>query len=137
VRNEEAESMHFALGNNSVARESRTEVMDLGVDSELEIRTGLLQGGSAIDRTELIEIQLEYECEETQQLLFEYTLNGGITWNNYSQIQVQPTIGPTVLGVRRTLTHHNLQVRLRSLTLGKLTILAMIVFAVKGVRVNP
>lgn len=130
------ESMHFVANNVTTARESITSEDDFGVDSGLEARTGLLQADSPLHRTELIEVQLEYESEVTQELTFEFSLDRGLTWNNYSVITVQPTNGPTVLQVRRTLTHHNLQVRLRTDTLGKLIVLAMYVFAARGVKVN-
>lgn len=136
-RDEADRSIHFVATDNRVLREDEVATGDDGTDGELEIRTGLLQGGSYFDRTELIEAQLEYECELEQTLFFEYSNDKGSNWNNYSEAVVTPTSGPTILAVRRTLTHHNLQVRVRTSVLGKLTLISLNLFVVKGVRVNP
>jgi hypothetical protein len=91
VKNEADDSIFFTSTDGRVLREEDDATNDAGLDSSLEIRTGLLQGGSYLDKTELIEAQLEYECAEIQTLFFEYSLDKGTTWNNYSQIEVNPT----------------------------------------------
>jgi hypothetical protein len=137
VRQSSDNSMHFVLDDDNVVHESAGASKDNEDDAAIEIRTGLLQGGSILDRTELIEAQLEYECEMEQVLFFEYSLDKGNSWNSYSQATVLPTSGPSILPVRRTLTSHNLQVRVRAPNLGKLTLLSLSLFVVKGVRVSP
>ncbi len=129
-------SIHFVLPEGDTLRETSEAINDGGIDSGLEIRTGLLQGGSVLDMTELIEAQLEYESEATQTIIFEYSIDKGNSWNSYSQALVGPTSGPTILPVRRTLTSHNLQVRVRTDTLGKLTLISLSLFVVKGVKVS-
>jgi hypothetical protein len=106
------------------------------VEAPIVVATALLAAGSPLDRTKVIEIQLEYESDGSQTLLFEYSTNAGVTWSSFSSKAITATTGPTVLAVRKTLVGHNIQLRLKSATLGQLRVLAFIPHIVQEAKVN-
>lgn len=129
-------------GGMFVVREDPSSTQDVddtgaAADSPIEIRTGMILPGSPIEKVEILEVQLEYEALEAQDLTFEYSDDGGVTWNNYSTISVAVTSQPETLSVRRTVAAKRLQVRMTSNTIGKLLILGMHVSATKGARLHP
>jgi len=137
-RDEVDEGMHLvAAGFEQVLHETDAASDDNDVAVPISITTGLLQSESPLDRTEIIEAQVEYESDEAQELIFEYSLDRGTSWLAYSVQSIAPTTGPKVLAVRKTLTHHNLQIRVRSENLGKLKLIGLYLFVVKGAKVNP
>lgn len=109
----------------------------LPVNSPIVIATALLAAGTPLQRTKVIEVHIEYESTAGQTLFVEFSFDGGLTWNSYSSFVIVPTIGPTVLACRRTLIHHNLQLRLRAINLGTLRIIAFIPMIVAEAKVNP
>lgn len=136
VRNNADEGVHMMTSLDTVLREDSAALDDNGIAAPIVVATGLLAAGSTLDRSEIIEAQLEYEAETEQLLAFEYSYDN-LTWTTYSQATITPTAGPTILTVRRTLNSHNLQIRVTSLTLGKLKIIGFYPFIVRGARVNP
>lgn len=118
------------------AAEDPSLTEDLGTPQPISIATGLLVAGSPLKKTEIIEAQLEYECAMDQSLIFEYSKDKGATWTQYQLLEVTETVGPTISRIRRTLEHHNLQIRVRSAALGKLTLIALNAFIVEGGMVN-
>lgn len=117
-----------------------TQDVDVGgatVDAPFILATALLQAASPLERTKVIEVQIEYESESSQTIDLEYSINGGQTWSPYSTINVVVTTGPTIIAARRTLHHHNLQLRLITETLGKFRLLVFVARIVTEARVNP
>lgn len=108
----------------------------LNVPAPIVLATALIQAGSPLQRSKVIEIQFEYECDEIQTLVFELSIDRGANWIAYSSLEVQPTTGPTIGSVRKTVTHHNLQLRVRSATLGKLRMLAFVPHIVLEAKVK-
>ena len=129
------------MANTLVIRESDvtidTTILGSTINKGLLAVTGLLADGSPYQKTKLIEVQMEYECDEAQTLIFEYTNNGGVIWTPYSTKAIVATIGPTILSVRQTLIHHNLQLRVRTTGLGKLRIISMMPRMVEEAMVSP
>ncbi len=99
--------------------------------------TSLLAAGSPYQRTKVIEAQMEYESGGAQTLIFEYSIDKGATWTQYSTQDIAATSGPTIMAVRQTLTHHNLQVRVRSATLGQLSVISFVLRIVAEAKVHP
>lgn len=131
------EATHFVRDSDGeVLRENATISNDNTVDSPFEIVTGLLAAATPLEKTEIIEAQLEYECEEDQRVFFDYSTNKGGTWIQYSYVDLSPTAGPRITAVRKTLEHHNLQIKARSEKLGKLSLISLHLFVVKGAKVN-
>jgi hypothetical protein len=132
------EAVHMVVaGEDIVVHEVEGTSQDNEVDSTIELRTGLLASGSPLNKTEIIEAQIEYECDEIQELIFDYSYDKGATWTQYSIVTINQTTGPKVTAVRKTLESHNLQIRVRSTKLGKLTLYGLHLFVVSGARVNP
>lgn len=113
-----------------------TDITIGSVDTSIVIATALVATGNPLDRTKLIEVQLEYECDEGQQLWFQYSEDAGVNWIAYSTVTVDETDGPTILSVRKTIVGHNLQVRIMSETLGKLRVLSFVPRVIKDPRVR-
>lgn len=109
----------------------------LPTNSEIIVATALLMNASPLQRTKVLEVHLEYEATLPQTLLIEYSIDSGINWAAYSSIAITPTSGPQVIARRKVLTHHNLQLRLRSSILGGLRVLAFIPRVVSEAKVNP
>ncbi len=131
------EATHYINdADGGALRESSNVSQDNLVDSPIMIKTGLLNDSGVLNKTEIIEAQLEYECDEAQRIFFDWTTDKGATWTQYSYIDVVPTTGPKITAVRKTLEHHNLQIRARSETLGKLSLISLHLFVVAGARVN-
>jgi|ERR1043166_1864457 hypothetical protein len=107
------------------------------VDSEIIAATGLLQAGSTLDKTKVVEAQLEYEAEAPQTLTFKYSNDRGVTWATYSTLDISPTTGPSIVAVRKTLPGHNIQLAVTSETLGKIRVLSFTPRIVKEAKVRP
>lgn len=103
----------------------------------INLTTGLLQAGSPLQKTKVIECQLEYESDASQTLVFEYSTDKGTTWTQYSTIDIVATDGPQILSVRKTLVGHNLQLRVRSATIGALRVLSFVPRIVAEAMVHP
>lgn len=106
------------------------------VDSGIEIRTGYVLTDSPLRRVELVEAQLLYESTATQQLTFEYSVDGGQSWSTYSTPSISATTKPTVLSVRKTLETSGLQVRVKSNTLGSLKLISLHLFVSRGALIR-
>lgn len=131
------EGMYFINDSDGVAlHEDPAITNDNTLTSPIEIVTGLLQAGSPLNKTGIIEAQLEYECDEAQRLFFDYSTDKGVTWTQYSYVDVVPTTGPRVTAVRKTYENHNLQIRVRSDGLGQIKLIALSLMLVEGGRVN-
>lgn len=130
------------MANTLVIRENPTSSQDVtvtgvAIDSEIILATALLAAGSPLEQTKVIEVQMEYEAEESHALVFEYSVDKGATWAAYSTLTVGATLGPTILTVRKTITHHNIQFRVRSLKLGKLRVISLVPRVVLESMVHP
>jgi hypothetical protein len=131
----EGEGMFFVQTNEDRVVMESAAVQDLTADSPIEVTTGLLQAASALDKSGIIEAQVEYECVDNQTLNFEYTRDG-TTWAAYGSLALTPTNGPTIGRVRRTVEGHNMQVKVSSPILGRLKLISLYLFVVQGGRVN-
>lgn len=125
-----------------IAEEQATSTQDVGlnglsVNSPIVLATALLAAGSPLQRTKIVEVHLEYESALIQSLIIEYSIDGGTVWIGYSTLTTTITIGPTVVSCRKTLINHNMQLRLRSLSLGTLRILSFVPMVVAEAKVNP
>lgn len=130
----------FLSASTVVVREDPTASRDdFGagdVDGSIIVATGVLQAASPRDKTQLIELWLEYEADETQVLRFEYTDRFG-TWQTFGGPKtVTSTVAPQIVRTRQTITNHDTRVRVRSTTLGKLRILGMYTNVVKAGEVQ-
>src|SRR5215203_4220336 len=82
-------------------------------DSPIVIETGLLNISSFLDAVQLIETLVHYECEEVQELIFEYSTNSGVDWHEISRKQVEPTQFVDLISVRKKgLSSATLQIRM-------------------------
>lgn len=102
------------------------------------IATGLLQADTPLRYTELLEVQIEYECENSTVVTIEYSTDLGSTWSNYSSTTLAATNGPQVYRFVKVLTGHNLQLRVSvETTVGEFYLLSFVPLIVQGSLVHP
>lgn len=123
----------LTLPNGVIARDNATDGQDVNsanvrVTSPIEARTGAVLGANPLNKTRVMEARLEYLSAGTQTLIFEYSVDGGTTWNPYSSAVVNQTPVPKVLYVRKAVTAQRPMIRVRSATLGSLTIIGLEVY---------
>jgi hypothetical protein len=121
-----------------VYEEDEDAVDDNGVNSTLDLQTGLILSASPLEETTVPEIQIEYESDLDQILTFQYRnieldrnrvlVPASLNWLTYeSGVQISTTGGsPQTLSVNKTVVGKNLQFKVFSSTLGKFRLLAMI-----------
>ena len=116
---------------HEVLTETDDQVGGVETDSAIEIATGFVHAGSPLRRTRILEIQLEYECGETQTLVFEVSIDGGTSWLAFSTVTVNATTAPDILSVRHEASSHQLALRVTSTTLGSLSVYGFWAFIVQ------
>jgi hypothetical protein len=117
---------------------TRTQDVDLtgaDVDAPIEARTGLIVPAGPLFKTQLIQLELVYESAGLQDIIFEYSSDGGNTWSLYGMVSVIATTRPSSKKVVQTLTAEALQIRARSATLGKLKIISLHAHVLPGPRI--
>ena len=125
---------------NTLVQDIRITTIDdvtfvIVTNSPIVLATASIAAGSNLDKSKIIEIQVEYEATISQTLIFEYSSNSGLTWSTFATRAIIATNKPTILSVVRSITAHGLQLRLRSTTLGTLRLLAFIPRIVQEARV--
>lgn len=105
----------------------------------IEIQTPVLEAATPLEKTEIIECQLEYEQgAATQTIIMEYSTDGGTVWNDYSTKVLALTTGyPQIARAMKTLERKAMQLRLRSTILGQLTLISFSPFLVIGAKKAP
>jgi hypothetical protein len=73
------------------------------------IETGDIRRTENITQKELVKAKMVYECETSVEFIFEYSYDGGITWQPYSRITVAATSRPTPLSVEKTIQRDFIQ----------------------------
>lgn len=121
--------------NPSLQRD--VDTAGVATDSELEARTGLVMVKDNLHKVQTVEAQLVYEAEVSQTLTLEYSVDGGDTWAGFGQIAISPTTRRTVARVAKVVVADALQLRVKSLTLGKLKVISLHAFVVEGARIQP
>ena len=129
------------MADTIVIFESPTITQDTNIaggvtDSMLVLATALIATGNPLDKTRLIEVQLEYECEEGQKLWFQYSEDAGGNWSHYSSVNIEETSGPTILAIRKTIVGHNMQLRIMAESIGKLRVLSFVPRVIREGRVR-
>lgn len=116
-----------------VAREDPAATLDdqAGTDNT-EVRTGLILPASPLQTIEIVEIQLEYETLQGTTVTFDWSSDGGTTWNNIGSYAIVPTQGPDILSVRKAISAKQLQIRMTTVTPVAPTIIALHAFAMPG-----
>jgi hypothetical protein len=97
------------------------------ISSGVEARTKTLIAEHPLKMGSLLSARVHYESTASQTLLGEYSLDQGASWSAFSTKAIVPTAGMAVLRMQRfePVTAYQVQFRLRSTTLGKLTILGL------------
>lgn len=72
------------------------------------LETGLIKKGRSIDKTAVVQLQLEYFCEGSGDILFEYSDNGGVSWNSISTVSIVANTLPQVISVDYSLDRDDL-----------------------------
>lgn len=101
----------------------------------LLIQTGVLLASSPLDKTEVIELQLEYEDGEARTLTFEYSEDLGANWTTYSSQATVVTTRQEIMRVMKTLSRKSLMLRLTATGLGSMVLISLTPFLVKEARV--
>lgn len=137
-------AFYFATDDLFVIKEDTAQSDDAHIAAGktaqgIEIQTPILEAASPLEKTEIIECQLEYEQGvATQTVLIEYATDGGTVWNQYSSKDLVQTSGyPKIKRAMNTLEREAMQFRLRSTTLGRLSILSFSPFLVVGAKKAP
>ena len=108
--------------NSAATQDNMTGVV---ANSPIEARSGMVTPGHPLERSQLIEMRLEYETEGSQTLFFDYSTDGGSNWSAFGATggkAITATSGKQILRARQTVSALNIQVRVRSATIGKLRI---------------
>jgi len=92
-----------------VATDDPTIIEPIGTIAKLT--TGLLQAGSPLQHTELLEVNIEYESGAAVGTYIEYSTDLGATWTVYSVGSLPMTTGPGTYRYTKTLIGHNIQLR--------------------------
>lgn len=100
----------------------------------IEVQTPELTASTPLDMVEIVEAQMEYESAMLQILLFEYSTDGGVTWNTYSRKTAQITTKVEILKMINELERRSLMLRLTSASLGQLTLVSFIPMLIQGPR---
>jgi hypothetical protein len=103
----------------------------------IDIQSGVVIAASPLEKTEVIETQLEYESVGAQTLIFEYSINGGTSWLSYSSKTIATTSVAQILRCMRTLSRKTLMFKIRSTILGQLTLISYTPFLVVEAKVAP
>lgn len=135
-------AVHEGAASSLVVKEDDSATADVIVDGtasavEILAATSLIMAATPLQKSKVIEIQLEYEATVSQTLLFEYSTDKGSTWSSYSSTTIVATSGPQILSVRKTIVGHNIQLRIRSTTLGGLRVIAFLPHVVAEAKVHP
>ena len=131
-------------GASYIIAEDDAAVTDQIIQSDkeaqgIEIQTPIIEAASPLDKTEIIECQIEYEQGVASQTVFiEYSTDGGTTWDSYSQKDLALTPGrPKIKRAMKTLEREAFQLRLRSAALGQLILISFSPFLVVGAKKEP
>lgn len=128
-------------GTYSVIREREGVVGDvnaLGSASgiPIEIDTGMILSDSPLNDLMILMLEIHYEARQTIQAIFEYSIDGGTTWENYGLLSMPATQGPRTLAYRNTLHRPRLQIRMRSNDGSTLQLHSLFIKIVKGSAIN-
>lgn len=105
-------------------------------DSEIILETGVINKDQ-LKAIEFHQMDVEYESQMDQQLLFEFTQVDGDAWLPLSVKDIEATEGSEILFVKQERLSRKFRVRLRSLTLGKLRLLGIAPYLVVVERPMP
>lgn len=132
----------FAMrSSNRVARESVSWTSDVKSDGTIanvpfHIDTTYIAPTDSINRTEVVEIQIQYACTRTVPLQVDYSVDGGSTWNLYSTYTVGATTGTETIRLTKTLEASHVQLRLSSTDGLGFRLISFRPFVVTGARIN-
>lgn len=108
-------------------------------DSEIVVETGILvhPSGNVGKALELHKILLEYESQDVQEIFGEYSIDNGISWDLYSEQDLDETFAPTPLQMVKPLVSDRIMVRLRSPQLGRMVVNSLNPYIVLVERIMP
>jgi len=126
---------------NRVLREKEGVIEDVDsfgspVGIPIEIQTGMILPASPLEDLTVIMLELLYEADQIITAIFEYSTNGGQTWQTYGQVDLPVTSGPTVQPYRYTINRHKIQIRMRSDDGSTLRLHSLFIKVVKGSAIN-
>lgn len=120
------DGMIFTTDTAVVLESASASTDDYGagpVAATVDLVTAQLSADRPLWRKKIIEAQLEYDAVASQTLIFEYSTDGGATFSAFGAPKaITSTTEPKLLKVTKTLVHRDLQIRVRSETLGKLRV---------------
>jgi hypothetical protein len=127
----------FATTSGYAIKEDDTQIDDADgaggrIDSSTEIRTGAIQYATALQYQTTLQAHLEFEADMTHDIVVEYSIDKGNSWNTYSLASLTATLGPTVVAFRRTVESKLFQLRITSTMLGKTKIINFLALGQKG-----
>ena len=103
----------------------------------IEIRTGVLLAGTPLEKTEIIEAQLEYEDASARVLTFAYSTDLGANWVTYSTKTTKVTTRQEIMRVMKTLSRQSIMLRITAAGLGSLVLVSFSPFLVTEAKVAP
>lgn len=98
----------------------------------IEIQTPELSASTPLDLVQVNEAWCEYEAAAGQTLTFEYSADGGVTWTLYSTKVIAVTTKVKLLKPEKSIERSTLMLRIRSDTIGKLTLVSFSPMLLKG-----
>ena len=131
---DEAQGNVIAEDENLVAD---AYIQDTHAAFGIDIQSGVVLAASPLEKTEVIETQLEYESVGGQTLIFEYSANGGSTWISYSSKTIATTTVAQIVRCMKTLSRKTLMFRIRSTILGQLTLISYTPFLIVEAKIAP
>ena len=120
--------------NNTSDRD--TDFAGVYVPGGWRIESGYILPGTSIEKTQVIEVQLEYESEGSQDIAFEYSDDGGQNWTEFDRTTVSDTNDQSlILSVRKHIYRDRIQLAVSCEDSKTIRLIAMHVFTAKGARI--
>lgn len=103
----------------------------------IEAQTREFDPSTPLEEVQVNEAHLEYESEEAQDIIFEWSSDGGTTWNAYSTKTLAITDTVEISKPEKQIERKKIMLRLRSATLGGLTLVSFSPFLIVGAMRKP
>lgn len=102
----------------------------------IELQTGMILPSNPLEDLVILMLEVLYEASQSITAIFEFSVDGGTTWETYGQLTLTATSGPTLVAYRNTITRKKLQMRMRSDDGSTLRLHAIYIKQVQGSPIN-
>lgn len=126
--------VHSDTNNNTGMKDVNS--VGFGVASGWRIETGYVIPSNTINRVWLTATEIEYESEAECELTYEYSDDGGATWNQYASSLLPIATRPTVHRVQQSLEREGLQIAINCASSPNFRLIAVRPYASSGAAIE-